>query len=338
MSVTIVSTLPAPTPPTAAGNEPVSDSTATGQDFASLLLGRIAPLVPESLHETTLQKDLPDNSTPGDAASILAALGLVTQKPGGNADTALPDNGKINKTASDALTELQISTSAGSALKTEGKAEPLRAEPALTGAPAAGDKPARIAVAAFAAPNAEPIIAKTNLADTLPNTISEPAGNTPGNAHNLQLNRDVPLALSTPIRDQSWTTDFAQKIVWLATNDKQTAQLILNPPHMGPIEITLNLDKSNASASFVSANAEVRNAIETALPRLREMFASAGIELGQTNVSAESFGQQSGSGEGQRSSSRWAADNAILGTASGDSLSDRAFSAQHGYGLVDIFA
>jgi flagellar hook-length control protein FliK len=107
---------------------------------------------------------------------------------------------------------------------------------------------------------------------------------------------------------------------------------------MGPIEISLNLDKGNASASFVSANAEVRDAIETALPRLREMFASAGIELGQANVSAESFRQQSGNGDGQRSSSRWVADNAILGADSAGLLSARTFSVKHGNGLVDIFA
>jgi len=338
MSVTIVSTVPAPTQPTVAENDPVSDSTASGLDFASLLLGQIAPIVPESLPETTVEKDLPADSAPGDTASILAVLGLVTQNPGANTDTSLSDIGKINKTAPDALTELHISTSAGPSLKAEGKAEPPGTGPALTAAPSADDKPARFAVPASVLPSAAPITAKTILADSLPNALSEPAGIPPVNAQTLLTNHDVSLPLSTPIRDQSWPVDFAQKIVWLATSDKQAAQITLNPPHMGPIEISLNLDKGNASASFVSANAEVRDAIETALPRLREMFASAGIELGQTNVSAESFRQQHGNGDGQRSSSRWVADNAILGADSAGLLSARAFSAQHGNGLVDIFA
>lgn len=338
MSVTIVSTVPAPTQPTAAENDPVSDSTASGLDFASLLLGQIAPIVPESLTETTMQTDLPADPAPADTASILAALGLVTQKPGANTDSSPPDIGKIDKTASDALTELQTTASAGPGLKTEGKAESLRTGPTLNGTPSVDDKPARFAVPAFVAPGAEPSMAKTILADTLPKTVSEASGITPGNAQNLLINRDLSLPLSTPVRDQGWSADFAQKIVWLATSDKQTAQLTLNPPHMGPIEISLNIDRGNASASFVSANAEVRDAIETALPRLREMFASAGIELGQTNVSAESFRQQPGNGDGQRSSSQWVADNAILGTDSAGSLSARAFSVKHGNGLVDIFA
>lgn len=338
MSVTIVSTLPAPSQSTVSENAPISESTTSGEDFASLLLGQLAPIVPESLPETTVQTDFPDDSAPGDAASLLAALGLVTQKPAASTDTSLTDIGKINKTIADAVTEIQLKASAGPGLEAEAKAESLSSGPALTVTPGADDKPARFAVPALVAPGADPIIAKTILADTLSNTISEPAGNTFANTQNFLINRDVSLPLSTPIRDQSWSVDFAQKIVWLATNDKQSAQLTLNPPHMGPIEISLNLDKGSASATFVSANAEVRDAIETALPRLREMFASAGIELGQTNVSAESFRQQPGNGEGQRSSSQWVADNAILGAGSAGALSARAFSETHGNGLVDIYA
>jgi flagellar hook-length control protein FliK len=98
------------------------------------------------------------------------------------------------------------------------------------------------------------------------------------------------------------------------------------------------MDKSNATASFVSANAEVRDAIETALPRLREMFASAGIELGQTNVSSQSFQQQAGNGEGKSGTPQRTNDNAILVTNSDRSMPIRAFASQHGNGLVNTFA
>jgi flagellar hook-length control protein FliK len=338
MSVTIVSTLPAQPQPAESESAPISNSATSGEDFASLLLGQLAPIVPESLPETTVQTDLPADSMPGDPASLLAALGLVTPNPVATTETSLPNVGKSDKTALNALAEIQTTANAGPDFKTKGQAGSLTTGPALIVTPAADDKAARFAVPAFVAPGAEPIMAKTILADNLPSTISEPAGNIPLNAQNLPLNRDISLPLSTPVRDQSWSADFAQKIVWLATSDKQSAQLTLNPPHMGPIEISLNIDKSNASASFVSANAEVRDAIEMALPRLREMFASAGIELGQTNVSAESFRQQSGNGEGQRSSSQRFADNAILGADSAGSLSARVFSVKQGNGLVDIFA
>jgi flagellar hook-length control protein FliK len=107
---------------------------------------------------------------------------------------------------------------------------------------------------------------------------------------------------------------------------------------MGPIEISLNVDKGSASATFVSANAEVRDAIETAMPRLREMFASAGIQLGQTNVSSESFRQQSEGNSGGPGRAPSRVDNAILAGDSGDSLTTQAFVGKATNGLVDLFA
>jgi flagellar hook-length control protein FliK len=136
-----------------------------------------------------------------------------------------------------------------------------------------------------------------------------------------------------------WSGDFAQTVTWVATRRYQSAELTLNPPALGNIEISLKLDsdRSTASAVFVSSNAEVREAIETALPKLREMLAGAGIELGQTNVSAESFRQgaynEQGAKEGASSSRN---DLAILEP---DPQAARAATPLAGTGqsLVDMF-
>ena len=83
----------------------------------------------------------------------------------------------------------------------------------------------------------------------------------------------------------------------------------------------MNIDKGHATAAFVSANAEVRDALESALPRLREMFASAGIALGQTSVSAESFSQQAGDGAKRRFLEFWTRKESVL-KASGTGIMD----------------
>jgi flagellar hook-length control protein FliK len=114
--------------------------------------------------------------------------------------------------------------------------------------------------------------------------------------------------------------------------------LTLNPPQIGPIEVSLSVEGGHASVSFASANAEVRDAIETALPRLREMLASAGIELGQTNVGAESFRQQQQASWASSAASRSTDDSAILAADSAVALPSRAFATQRGNGLVDLFA
>lgn len=356
MSVTIVSTLPKTTPAPATGDvasdDTGSDNIAAGQDFASLLLGQMALMVPDILPPTTVQSDLPEaDATPTDAASAFAALGIVPLEPGRATNVAqvdttqvsglsLSDIGKGDKTTSVSWTAPNTTRAPDaeqSGLRANVKTETGKTEPISSAITAVDDQPAKFAVATPVgpvAPGVEAVIVKGVSPETTATNVSA----LPVIPSNIQPEHQVSAAVPTSIRDQSWAGDFSQKVVWLATTDRQSAQLTLNPPHMGTIEISLNLDKGNASASFVSANAEVRNAIETALPRLREMFASAGIALGQTNVSAESFRQPAGGGEGNRSASQWMTDNAILGADSVGSLPARIFAAHQGNGLVDIFA
>ena len=345
MSVTIVSTPPKPVQATAAdkvasGTSGNDDTEASTQDFAGLLLGQLVSVVAETLPTSPDKPVLPEaDAAPADTASLFAALGIVPPEQGLVAntspvsDTHQPGMDKTGQTIADKLTALQNTDAAGKDLKVE-----MKSAPELTGISATSDKPAKFAVSTLVASITDPQVSRHISPEAQPNAVSALSTNTTGNANNIPLIRETPLSVPTPIRDQNWAGDFAQKVVWLANNDKQSAQLTLNPPHMGPIEVSLSMDKGSATASFVSASAEVRDAIETALPRLREMFASAGIELGQTNVSAQSFQQQASNGEANRSPSQWMADNAILVANSAGSLPSRAFSAQQGNGLVDIFA
>jgi flagellar hook-length control protein FliK len=78
----------------------------------------------------------------------------------------------------------------------------------------------------------------------------------------------------------------------MANQSHQVAELHLNPPNLGPIEVRLTISNDQASAVFVSHQSVVREAIETALPRLREMLADNGIMLGNVTVGSESFSQQ----------------------------------------------
>ncbi len=183
-------------------------------------------------------------------------------------------------------------------------------------------------------PSPEPESNTTELHD--PTSSLSALAAVPG--HGAAVTDDITVHLPTPLRDPSWAGDLGQKLLWFASHEKQLAQLTLHPPQLGSIEITLNLDKGGASAHFVSPHADVRGAIETAVPRLREMFAGTGIELGQVSVGSESFRQQP---DGQQESShrpRPPADNAILASDSANRLSGKTFVAQRGRGLVDIFA
>lgn len=94
-----------------------------------------------------------------------------------------------------------------------------------------------------------------------------------------------------PVGQPKWGGEFVQKIVWLTSQQHQVAEIHLNPAHLGPVEVMLSISQDQATAQFVSPHLAVREAIEQALPRLREMMAENGIQLGNVMVGAESFQQ-----------------------------------------------
>jgi flagellar hook-length control protein FliK len=147
------------------------------------------------------------------------------------------------------------------------------------------------------------------------------------------------IPLPTPLHSRDWSNDFAQTVTWAATRRYQSAELTLNPPALGNIEISLKFDsdRSTATAVFVSSSAEVRETIETALPKLREMLAGAGIELGQANVSAESFRQTPGNGQGAREGASPSGSELAILESDPRAAHAAAPLAGTGQGLVDMF-
>lgn len=109
-----------------------------------------------------------------------------------------------------------------------------------------------------------------------------------GVAQNTTL-QDIHVDL--PVGQPKWGGEFAQKIVWLSSQQNQVAEIRLNPAHLGPVEVTLSITQDQATAQFSSPHLAVREAIEQALPRLREMMAENGITLGNVMVGSDSFQQ-----------------------------------------------
>lgn len=140
-------------------------------------------------------------------------------------------------------------------------------------------------------------------------------------------------AVGTPAWDQA----LGQKVVWMVAGEQQSASLTLNPPDLGPLQVVLSVTNSQASATFTAAQPEVRQALEAAMPKLRDMLGEAGIQLGQATVNSGSANQQ-GAPDQQASQTRRAFD--------GDNRSDgaaqpirvgRVQPASSGQGLVDTF-
>lgn len=153
-------------------------------------------------------------------------------------------------------------------------------------------------------------------------------------AHPGESNTDI----RTPLHAPNWGQDFSDKVVWMAKNDQQTAQLNINPPQLGPMQITLQINGDQATAIFASPYAEVRQAIESSMSQLRDMLATAGINLGQADVGANMARQNDTAAFQTANGNRASDETAILPGIGKASEGASSAPVQRGRGLVDLFA
>ncbi len=95
----------------------------------------------------------------------------------------------------------------------------------------------------------------------------------------------VPLAVETPVADGRWGAVVAQRVSMAIQQGIQHAQIQLNPAHLGPIDVQIQLHEEGAAVTMLSAQAPVRDLLEGATQRLRELLDQQGIALQQHNVS-----------------------------------------------------
>ena len=84
----------------------------------------------------------------------------------------------------------------------------------------------------------------------------------------------------------------------LNLNNKQ-AEIRLDPPELGALQIRIKSDAEQAQVNFVVQNQQAKEMLEQSLPRLREMLAEQGIELGESHISHGQSEGQDGQGDSQ---------------------------------------
>ena len=90
-----------------------------------------------------------------------------------------------------------------------------------------------------------------------------------------------------PVGTPAWAQDIGSRVIMMTESGHHTASLKLSPEHLGPLEINITVRDDKASVWFGAAHADTRAAIETALPRLREMFEAQGLSLADAGVFRE---------------------------------------------------
>lgn len=98
--------------------------------------------------------------------------------------------------------------------------------------------------------------------------------------------------ISVPVNvvfgDERWQQLAAERTVTLLQQGIKSAELMLDPPELGPLQVRIQMQNDQAVIHFTSANAAVRDALDQSFPRLREMLQEQGVELMQADVSDQS--------------------------------------------------
>lgn len=137
--------------------------------------------------------------------------------------------------------------------------------------------------------------------------------------------------LQVPAGQPGWDVEVGNRIRWMVGQHNQGLELRLNPPELGSIEVKVATEGERTNVTFFAANPAAREALETALPRLREMFSDSGMELANADVSDQSLQQEREqlAESGALVSDSHAGESLILETESGSLPGGQAESRGH---------
>ncbi|MBN3491597.1 flagellar hook-length control protein FliK [Vibrio neptunius] len=103
----------------------------------------------------------------------------------------------------------------------------------------------------------------------------------------------------------------AERVQMMMSKNLKNIDIRLDPPELGRLQIRMSMTGEGATVHFTVANQQARDVIEHSMPRLREMLAQQGVQLGDSSVQQQSSGQQqnryaagNGAGNGQGNSNQ----------------------------------
>ena len=96
-----------------------------------------------------------------------------------------------------------------------------------------------------------------------------------------------PNSLESPVGSHAWAEELGTRLAVMTARGEQTGSLKLSPEHLGPLEVQIKVQDDKASVIFGAQHADTRAALNEALPRLRELFATSGLQLTDAGVSRD---------------------------------------------------
>ncbi|MBD9467579.1 flagellar hook-length control protein FliK [Pseudoxanthomonas sp. PXM01] len=130
-------------------------------------------------------------------------------------------------------------------------------------------------------------------------------------------------APSADLQGGHFDEDIGDAVRWMADQKIGHAHIKVTPNDLGTVEIRLRLEGDRIHADFASAQADVRQALESSLPRLRDMLGQHGFQLAHADVGqqhappSQGGGSPTGDGSGDASEPVSEAPRSVRMTARG---------------------
>lgn len=140
-----------------------------------------------------------------------------------------------------------------------------------------------------AAATAQRVLASDLALDTTNQNIS--INNIGNNLRTPQVDSVNVVELKPPVSSPDWGPALNQRITWMVANSLQNANITVNPPNLGPLEINIQTDQNKTNVQFIVTSSEVRQAIQDSIPALSKMFENSGLQLGQADINSRSYNQ-----------------------------------------------
>jgi flagellar hook-length control protein FliK len=121
-----------------------------------------------------------------------------------------------------------------------------------------------------------------------------------GSATALDLT-DLPQMSSTrglqPNADPDlFSKGLSNRLMMMSQDGVQSARLKLHPEYLGPLDVRIRIEDDGAHVWFGAQHGQTREALEAAIPRLRELFADQGLQLVRADVSSGQSGEHGDDG------------------------------------------
>ncbi|GLO44608.1 flagellar hook-length control protein FliK [Pseudomonas putida] len=111
-----------------------------------------------------------------------------------------------------------------------------------------------------------------------------------------------PLHQPLPMNQNAWAEGLVNRVMYLSSQNLKSADIQLEPAELGRLDIRVNVATDQSTqVTFISGHAGVRDALDSQVHRLRELFAQQGLAQPDVNVADQSRGQQQQQGQAQGS-------------------------------------